>query len=69
MKVYSKLIILVSLFKGSNRVAEHSVTLFLAFFSYVVLPSFYLMADGQFRRDFLEKGLLKALYRAFAQNY
>ena len=65
----SLLVGILHIFKGENRVGEHFLTLFLAWFSYVILPAFYLMADSRFRTDFNEKGLCKALLNAFFQKY
>ena len=52
---------IIHIIKGKNRAIEYGMTLFVSGFSYVVLPSFYLMADQQFRNDFDKKGLLRAI--------
>ena len=54
--------------KGKNRAIEHGMTLFVAGFSYVILPAFYLMADQQFRNNLEKSGLYKAIINAFKQN-
>ena len=54
--------------KGKNRAIEHGMTLFVAGFSYVILPAFYLMADQKFRNNLEKSGLYKAIINAFKQN-
>ena len=59
---------IIHIIKGKNRVIEHGMTLFVAGFSYIILPAFYLMADQQFRNNLEKSGLFKAIIKAFKQN-
>ena len=59
---------IIHVIKGKNRAIEHGMTLFVAGFSYVILPAFYLMADQQFRNNLEKSGLFKAIIKAFIQN-
>ena len=62
------LALIIHVIKGKNRAIEHGMTLFVAGFSYVILPAFYLMADQQFRNNLEKSGLFKAIINAFKQN-
>jgi H+/gluconate symporter-like permease len=62
------LVSIIHTIKGKNRAIEHAMTLFVAGFSYVILPAFYLMADQQFRNNLEKSGLYKAIINAFKQN-
>ena len=62
------LVSIIHIIKGKNRVIEHGMVLFLSGFTYVILPTFYLMADQQFRNDLEKNGLYKAIINAFKQN-
>ena len=59
---------IIHVIKGKNRAIEHGMTLFVAGFSYVILPAFYLMADQKFRNNLEKSGLFKAIINAFKQN-
>ena len=59
---------IIHIIKGKNRAIEHGMTLFVAGFSYIILPAFYLMADQQFRNDLEKSGLFKAIINAFIQK-
>ena len=45
------------------------MTLFLLFFSYIILPSFYFLADPKFRSGLKESGIMKAICSALKQKY
>ena len=62
------LALIIHVIKGKNRAIEHGMTLFVAGFSYVILPAFYLMADQKFRNNLEKSGLFKAIINAFKQN-
>ena len=51
----------ILIIKGKNRAIGHGVVVFVAGFSYIILPAFYLLADQQFRNDFDKKGLWRAI--------
>ena len=51
---------------GISRV---SMTLFHIFFSYIILPSFYFLADQKFRSAIKESGIMKAIWCALKQKY
>ena len=54
---------------------EHSynLLLFLQLISYclnyMILPSFYLLADSRFRNSLYKKGIFKSIWSALKQNY
>ena len=37
--------------------------------NYMILPSFYLLADSRFRNSFYQKGSFRAIWSALKQNY
>ena len=55
------LVSIIHIIKGKNRAIEHGMVLFVSGFTYVILPTFYLMADQQFRNDLEKSGLFKAI--------
>ena len=50
-------------------ISKVSMTLFLLFFSYIILPSFYFLADPKFRSALKESGIMKAIWSALKQKY
>ena len=62
------LVSIIHIIKGKNRAIEHGMVLFVSGFTYVILPTFYLMADQQFRNNLEKSGLFKAIIKAFIQN-
>ena len=50
-------------------ISKVSMTLFLLFFSYIILPSFYFLADPKFRSALKESGIMKAIWSALRQRY
>ena len=50
-------------------ICKVSMTLFHLFFSYIILPSFYFLADQKFRSTFKESGIMKAIWCALKQKY
>ena len=50
-------------------ISQVSMTLFLLFFSYIILPSFYFLADPKFRSALKESGIIKAIWSALKQKY
>ena len=62
------LVSIIHIIKGKNRAIEHGMVLFVSGFTYVILPTFYLMADQQFRNNLEKSGLCKAIINAFKQN-
>ena len=50
-------------------ISKVSMTLFHLFFSYIILPSFYFLADQKFRSTFKESGIMKAIWCALKQKY
>ena len=50
-------------------ISKVSKTLFHLFFSYIILPSFYFLADQKFRSTFKESGIMKAIWCALKQKY
>ena len=50
-------------------ISKVSMTLFHLFFSYIILPSFYFLADQKFRSAFKESGIMKAIWCALKQKY
>ena len=50
-------------------ISKVSITLFLIFFSYIILPSFYFLADQKFRSALKESGIMKAIWSALKQKY
>ena len=51
-----------------HRFLEHLLLLTITFLSYVLFPSFCLMADRKFRREVKEKGFVKGVFLAFTQK-
>ena len=62
------LVAIIHIIKGKNCAIEHGMVLFVSGFTYVILPTFYLMADQQFRNNLEKSGLFKAIIKAFKQN-
>ena len=62
------LVSIIHIIKGKNRAIEHGMVLFVSGFTYVILPTFYLMADQQFRNNLEKSGLFKAIIDALKQN-
>ena len=62
------LVAIIHIIKGKNRAIEHGMVLFVSGFTYVILPTFYLMADQQFRNNLEKSGLFKAIINAFKQK-
>ena len=62
------LVAIIHIIKGKNRAIEHGMVLFVSGFTYVILPTFYLMADQQFRNNLEKSGLFKAIIDAFKQD-
>ena len=62
------LVSIIHFINGKNRAIEHGMGVFVAGFSSIVLPAFYLMADQKFRNDLEKSGLCKAIINAFKQN-
>ena len=59
---------IIHIIKGKNRAIEHGMVLFVSGFTYVILPTFYLTADQQFRNNLEKSGLFKAIINTFKQN-
>ena len=59
----------LSLFRGQDLLKDRLIILSLIFFNSVVFPSFYLLADKQFRNTVFEKGASKAIWLALKQKY
>ena len=53
---------------GGNRQVDHFVAIFGFMFGVVVIPSFYMMACAEFRRDLKTFGLVKAFWLALTHN-
>ena len=53
---------------GGNRKVDHFVTIFGFFIGSSVIPSFYLMACAEFRRDLETFGLVKAFWLALTHS-
>ena len=45
------------------------ILLLQLFISYVILPSFYFLADSRFRIALKDKGILKSIWAALKQKY
>lgn len=54
---------------GENRGVDHLIYIVIINVMYVILPSFYFLADQSFRLTLREQGLTKALWSAFLQKY
>ena len=67
--IYLTLTWYLSLSTYSLGTSKVSVTLFFLFFSYIILPSFYFLADPKFRSAFKESGIMKAICSALKQKY
>ena len=50
------------LMMGTNRQVDHFLAMFGIFFSVSVLPSFYLMACAEFRRNLENQSIIKAFW-------
>ena len=62
-------LVTLSLFRGQDLLQDRLIILSLIFFNSVVFPSFYLLADKQFRNTVFEKGIPKAIWLALKQKY
>ena len=56
-------------FQGQDEFFDMIFILTLTFFSYVVFPSIYLLADQRFRNALKQKGMPKAVWLALKQKY
>ena len=56
-------------FQGQDEFFDQLFILALTFFSYVVFPSIYLLADQRFRNALKQKGMPKAVWLALKQKY
>ena len=54
---------------GGNRKVDHFVAIFGFFIGSSVIPSFYLMACAEFRRDLETFGLVKAFWLALTHSW
>ena len=55
--------------RGDQRRIDHWIGIAMFFFGFVLLPSFYFLADVKFRRALDQKGLKQALWLALTQSY
>ena len=55
--------------RGDQRKIDHWIGIAMFLFGFVILPSFYFLADIKFRRAIDQYGLRRALWLAFTQNY
>ena len=55
--------------RGDQRRIDHWIGFLMFFFGFILLPSFYFLADVKFRRAIDQKGLKQALWLALTQNY
>ena len=53
---------------GGNRKVDHFATIFGFIIGTVVIPSFYLIACAEFRRDLETFGLIKAFWLALTHS-
>ena len=69
--IFNLMVIGVIAGSGGNRKVDHFATIFGFILGMVVIPSFYLMACAEFRRDLEIFGLVKALWLALnhSTNY
>ena len=56
-------------FHGQDQFVDTFALLNLIFFSYVVFPSIYLLADQRFRNAMKQRGIPKAFWSALKQKY
>ena len=56
-------------FQGQNEFLYQFLVITLTFFSYVVFPSIFLLADQRFRNALKQKGMAKAVWLALKQKY
>ena len=56
-------------FHGQDQLIDTFALLTLIFFSYVVFPSIYLLADQRFRNAMKQRGIPKAFWSALKQKY
>ena len=64
MVVYIFSLVYVFFVAGHNSDLDKFFTLFMAGFTMIVLPAFYLNGDIEFRTDMAQNGYLKALKNA-----
>ena len=55
--------------RGDKRKTDHVIGVAMFLFGFVILPSFYFLADIRFRRAIDQKGLKQALWLALTQSY
>ena len=56
-------VVFLAFLKGHNRTFDHVIILLFFHLVYIILPSFYFIADKPFRRDLRTDGLCKALWK------
>ena len=66
--IFNLMIIGLIIGSGGNRKVDHFVTIFGFFIGLSVIPSFYMMACAEFRRDLETFGLVKAFWLAITHS-
>ena len=66
--IFNLMVIGLIIGSGGNRKVDHFVTIFGFFIGLSVIPSFYMMACAEFRRDLETFGLVKASWLAFTHS-
>ena len=63
--IISAVMIGLQYYSTGNRFVEHLMLLFVAFLSYVVFPSFFVISDSNFRRAVEENAIIKFVQRTY----
>ena len=62
------LIIFIKFMKSENRTYDHFVGLLACGIMFIVVPSFYFMADSSFRRALKNDGFFRAMWKAMIHS-